>query len=120
MTRRQQPEAARQRAVIEHLRIRPAPNVFAFHPANGGRRSPIEAKILKGLGVTAGVPDIIAIRDGRAFFLELKAPGGRLSPAQIAAHSLLASAGAQVATADNLDAALRQLEAWQLLRGTVA
>jgi hypothetical protein len=118
MSRRRQPEAALQKCVFDHLRIRPAPNTFAFHPANGGYRRPIEAKILKGQGVVAGVPDIVAIKDGRTYGLELKAPGGRLSPSQIAAHSLLISAGAMVAVADNIDAALRQLESWKLLRGT--
>jgi hypothetical protein len=91
--RRQQPEAQIQRAVFEHLRIRPAVGVFAFHVPNGGWRSPIEAAILKGLGVVAGVPDIVAVRGGQMYCLELKAEGGRSTPAQIAAHSLLASAG---------------------------
>jgi hypothetical protein len=117
--RRQQPEAAIQRAVFEHLRCRPAPNTFAWHTPNGGLRSKVEAAILKGLGVVAGVPDIVAVRGDQMYCLELKSAGGRLSPSQIAAHSLLASAGAQVAVADNIDAALRQLEQWQLLRGSI-
>jgi VRR-NUC domain len=116
--RRQQPEAAIQRTVFQHLRLRPAAGIFAFHPPNGGARRPIEAAILKGLGVTAGVPDIIAIKDGRAHCLELKAPGGRLTDAQRAAHEALRAAGAEVATADNIDDALRQLEDWHLLRGS--
>jgi hypothetical protein len=45
------PEAAIQRAVFQHLRTRATPGVFAFHPANGGYRKPIEAAIFKGLGV---------------------------------------------------------------------
>jgi hypothetical protein len=32
---------------------RAAPDVFAFHPANGGYRRSIETAILKGLGVVA-------------------------------------------------------------------
>jgi hypothetical protein len=28
---------------FEHLRWRGAPNTFAFHPANGGARRPVEA-----------------------------------------------------------------------------
>jgi hypothetical protein len=65
-----------QRAVFEHLAIRGAPAMFAFHPANGGWRSRVEAAILKGVGVRAGVPDIIAIKGGRCYALELKASGG--------------------------------------------
>jgi hypothetical protein len=75
-----------QRAVFQHLRARKAPNVFAFHVANGGKRKPIEAAILKGLGVTAGVRDIIAIRGGHTYALELKGPGGRLSENQLRAQ----------------------------------
>jgi hypothetical protein len=45
--RRAQPEAAIQRAVFQHLRTHAAPRVFAFHPANGGYRKPVEAAILK-------------------------------------------------------------------------
>jgi hypothetical protein len=116
--RRQQPEAAIQRAVFQHLRLRPAAGIFAFHTPNGGARRPIEAAILRGLGATAGVPDIIVIKDGRAYGLELKGPGGRLSAAQCAAHEALRAAGADVATADNIDDALRQLEDWHLLRGS--
>lgn len=116
MTRRR-PEQAIQRCVFAHLAARPARGTFAFHPANGGMRSPIEAAILRSLGVVAGVPDIIAIRDGQAFALELKAAAGRLSAAQTATQDALRAAGAVVATSTGLDEALAQLEAWGLLRG---
>jgi hypothetical protein len=59
------PEQQIQRAVFEHLAIRGAPAVFAFHPANGGWRTRVEAAILKAMGVRAGVPDVIAIEGGR-------------------------------------------------------
>jgi hypothetical protein len=67
MIARCRPEQTIQRAVIEHLAVRRTPRTFAFHVPNGGARSKIEAAILKGLGVVAGVPDVIAIRDGRTF-----------------------------------------------------
>lgn len=114
---RKHPEQAIQRAVFQHLESRPAAGVFAFHPANGGWRSKVEASILKGLGVVPGVPDVIAIRNGQIYALELKAKGGRTSPAQIACHLRLEAAGAIVATATGVDAAVRQLECWGLLRG---
>jgi VRR-NUC domain len=111
------PEQGIQRAVFEHLAWRRAPGVFAFHPANGGWRSRTEAAILRGLGVVAGVPDVILVRNGKAYALELKAPGGRLSDAQRQAHDALRAAGAEVATAVGLDDAVAQLEGWGLLRG---
>jgi hypothetical protein len=118
--RRQRPEAAIQRAVFQHLRARGAPGVVAFHVPNGGYRRPIEAAIMKGLGVVAGVPDIIAIRDGRVFALELKAPGGRTTDKQLATLAALREAGAFTAVAEGLDRALACLEAWGLLKGRVS
>jgi hypothetical protein len=116
--RRNHPEDTIQRAVFEHLAVRGASDVFAFHPANGGWRSRIEAAILKGLGVRSGVPDVIAIKAGRTYALELKAPGGQITATQRAAHAALRAAGAAVAVADGLDAAIEQLERWELLRGS--
>jgi VRR-NUC domain len=116
--RRQQPEAEIQACVFQHYGLRGAPNTFVFHVGNGGYRRPVEAAILKRLGVTPGVPDVVGIRDGRVYLLELKRPGGRLTDVQRAAHQALMRAGAEVMTADSLDLALRQLEEWGLLRGT--
>jgi hypothetical protein len=118
--RRAQPEAAIQRAVFQHLEQRPAPGVFAFHVPNGGARRRIEAAILKGLGVKAGVPDVIAIKAGQAFALELKADAGRLSPKQQTSHEALARAGAIIGVAHGLDNALSWLEQHGLLRGRTA
>jgi hypothetical protein len=111
------PEQTIQRAVFDHLRLRAAPGVFAFHPANGGYRKPIEAAIMKGLGVKAGVPDVVAIHKGRVFALELKAEGGRATPKQLEAIAAMEAAGAYCCIAEGLDRALACLEAWGLLRG---
>jgi hypothetical protein len=112
------PEQQIQRAVFQHLALRGASTVFAFHPANGGWRSRVEAAILKGMGVRAGVPDFIAIKGGQCYALELKAPDGRLTSVQRDAHAALAAAGATVAVAYGLDDALARLEAWGLVRGS--
>ena len=114
---RAKPEDQIQRAVFQHLKARKAPGTFAFAVPNGGYRKPIEAAIMKALGVTAGVPDIIAIRDGHAFALELKADGGKPSAKQIEAIAAMTAAGATVAVAAGLDAAISQMEAWGLLIG---
>jgi len=71
-----------QRAVFEHLAVRGAPGVFAFHPANGGYRRPIEAARLKGLGVRPGVPDVVAIHRGQVYAIELKTKHGRTADTQ--------------------------------------
>ena len=125
--RARRPEDAIQRAVLQHLRARGAPGVFAFHPANGGYRKPVEAAILKGLGVVAGVADVLLFRPGacphccsarlEGFALELKSDGGRPSEAQLNFMARFAAAGGHTCFASDLDRALAVLEAWQLLRG---
>jgi hypothetical protein len=116
--RRLRPEQEIQRAIFQHVKIRSAPGTYIFHPANGGYRTPIEGAIFKGLGIRAGTPDIFAIHAGKCYALELKAPDGRLTPVQRDAHAALAAAGAEVATAYDLDDALARLEAWGLLQGS--
>ena len=120
MPRRAQPEAAIQRAIFQHIRARAHPGVFAFHVPNGGYRLPVEAAILKGLGVKSGVPDVIIIHCGHVFCLELKSERGRLSPKQRETLAALEVAGAHTCVAAGLDAALSALEEWQLLRGVMA
>jgi hypothetical protein len=114
---RRRPEDAIQRAVFQHLRARAERGVFAFHPANGGYRKPVEAAIMKGLGVVAGVPDVIVIHEGRVYGLELKAPGGRASAAQLETLAAMEAAGAYTCVAEGLDRALEVLERWRILRG---
>jgi hypothetical protein len=118
MTRRTEQQI--QRAVFQHLRARGAPGVFAFHVPNGGYRRPAEAAIMKGLGVVAGTPDIIAIHKGRVFALELKAEGRRATDKQLATIAAMETAGAFTCIAEGLDRALSCLEAGGLLRGRVS
>ncbi len=114
------PEQKIQRAVFQHLRMRGAPGVFAFHCPNGGYRRPAEAAIMKGLGVVAGVPDVIAIFQGNVYALELKAEGGRATAKQLEAVENIRNAGGFACVAEGLDRALRCLETWKLLRGEMA
>ncbi len=115
--KRKRPEQQLQRAVFQHLHQRGAPGVFAFHCPNGGYRRPAEAAIMKGLGVVAGVPDVIAIYQGNVYALELKAEGGRATAKQLEAVENIRNAGGFAVVAEGLDRALRCLEAWGILRG---
>lgn len=111
------PEDAIQRAVFQHLKARARSGVFAFHPANGGKRKPIEAAILKGLGVVAGVPDVIILHNGRFFALELKAGNGRPTANQMECVSKINSCGGFATICTGIDAALAWLERMGILRG---
>ena|SRR5579862_7514365 len=81
-----------------------APDLVFFHPANGGYRKPREAALFKALGVVAGVPDLCLILppDGRAAFIEFKAPKGRASEAQTAFSVSASRSGALWAVARSL------------------
>jgi hypothetical protein len=87
------------------------------HPANGGYRRKIEAAIFKSLGVRAGVSDLLLWHSGNFYALELKSSGGRATDAQREFLADMERAGGFTCIAEGLDAALRALESWGLLRG---
>ena len=115
--RRQQPEAALQRAVFEHLRWRGVPGWQFWATPNAARRSPQLGAELKRQGMTAGVGDIsIVSPTGRYHELELKTATGRLSAAQRERQDALKASGVICATAYGLDAALAILAGWGAIR----
>lgn len=106
-----------QRAIVQHYRARGAPGVFMCAIPNGGFRKPIEAAILKATGTVAGVPDTLWVREGQAYFVEVKTEKGRLSDNQVRTLEQLEAAGAICEVAYGLDHAIRWLETKKLLRG---
>ncbi len=108
-------EAQIQQAVVQHLSRRAKPNVIWFHPANGGKRSLISAVQFKRAGVVPGVADIICLRKGTGYALELKKMGGRVSEAQNTWLMKWEKAGGIWAIAYGLDAALAILAAWRII-----
>jgi hypothetical protein len=108
-----------QRSVVQQVRRRGARGAVWWHVPNGGARRKTEAAILKGLGVRPGVADICVVHGGRFFALELKAPSGRSSAAQIAFRDEINAAGGFASEAVGLDAAIHCLESWGLLKGSV-
>lgn len=105
-----------QKAIFEHLAWRGAPDIFAWHPFSGGKRSPVEAAIYRGLGAVAGVPDVFILRE-KLFCLELKTESGKATKTQLETISRLERAGAVTGVAHGLDEALAWLEHHGLLRG---
>ena len=116
---RPRPEQAIQKALFEHLRMRGVPGLVAIHVPNGGFRKPVEAKILKGLGVIPGVPDVLLWHDGKSFAIELKSESGRATELQLEMLDRLSQAGVFTAVCHGLDKALAVLEFWAPLRGYV-
>jgi hypothetical protein len=112
-------EAQDHRALVKHLRLRAKPDVLWLHVPNGGKRDKIGAAILKSMGTLAGAADLLFWHQGNAFALELKAPGGRLSEAQLEFLARFNDAGGHTAVAEGLDRAIAVLEAWGILVGRV-
>lgn len=96
-------EATLSAQLAEFLRLALPPDCFAsVFPAGGGGKA--RGGRLKRMGMVAGVPDWLIVYQGRALFVELKIPGGRLSGPQRATHAWLRSAGALVTTEYGLEA----------------
>lgn len=104
---RSAPEYRLQKAVVQHLTLRPTPNMyFCAIPNGGGRSSARTGAFLKAMGLRAGAPDIVLVVEGHAHGLELKAAKGRLSPAQKQAASEWEGAGGSFHVASSIDEAL--------------
>jgi hypothetical protein len=86
----------------------------------GGARDAKTGAILKRMGTLAGTSDFLLWHQGNSFALELKAPGGRPSEAQLDFMARFADAGGHTCIAEGLNQALAALESWQLLRGRVS
>ncbi len=110
------PEQAIQHAVVAHLRQRAEPRVFFWSTPNEGKRGFVAAAALKASGLTAGVPDLLILKAGSLHALELKAPGGRLTPSQRLVMERMEQCGAQTAVAHSIDEALVTLEFWGILK----
>lgn len=108
-------EEAIQRHVVAMVAARACPNALVWHPANGGRRSKAEAGRFKALGVVAGIPDLVAIAEGRVFGLELKTANGRLSDAQREMAARWRAAGGEYAVARSVAEASRILSEWGII-----
>jgi len=62
-------ESKLQQNIVKYLREN---KIFVFAVGNGGRRNKIEAKIMNGEGVLAGVSDLIILFPKRTVFVEIK------------------------------------------------
>jgi hypothetical protein len=128
MTRRLQPEFKIHTAVCEHLRLRAKPDVLWVHVPNQRNGDAKTGAMLKRMGVLAGASDLLLFRPGacphcgnarlEGFALELKAPGGRPTEAQLDFLARFNEAGGHGAWADDIDRALACLDAWGLLRSS--
>ena len=74
-------ESQIQIQMVKWFRLQYPRYIIAAIP-NGGQRSAIEAKIMKGEGVLAGFSDLIIIAKGNVLFVEVKTKSGYQSDLQ--------------------------------------
>lgn len=109
--KRRAPEQALQRGVVMLLSVALGGVAWWSHfPSGGGGQ--MRGKILKGMGLKPGVPDILILDSGRAYWLELKAPKGIVTDSQKECHAALGRAGCPVAVIRSLDEVLPTLRRW--------
>lgn len=117
------PEQQLQKAIVNALRLAlPSRWIVSHYPA-GGYRSRVEGAVLKGMGVLPGFPDIMIfgeVVDGAglatatAWFLEVKAGNGPVTPVQRALHEKLRELGFDVAVVRSLDEVFTACRQWHL------
>jgi hypothetical protein len=92
-----------QKHTINALRML-YPAGVVFHIPNGGKRGKIEAAIMKGMGVVAGVPDLCVVRPfGSVSWIEMKASKDeKPSKAQDDFHAALRQRGHDVSVVYDL------------------
>lgn len=106
-------EEQAQRAIAQYLRLSLQPDWMWFHIPNGESRSPRTGARLKQMGVLPGVPDIqILSPSGKAHFLEIKTPKGRLSRPQRAFRDWCEGGQVPFAVVRSIDEARTALRAW--------
>ena len=110
-------EAAIQRDIVRTLRFG-LPSGWLVVGVSNNPRSKITGAIEKGMGLTAGFPDVSVYGnlDGQPFtgFLEVKTGKGRVSEAQRDMHDRLQDAGFRVAIVRSVAEALDAARAWGL------
>tara|TARA_R100001082_G_C4350738_1_gene154403 strand:+ start:446 stop:796 length:351 start_codon:yes stop_codon:yes gene_type:complete len=104
-------EASEQLVLVKWLRRN---KINFFHPPNGGKRVLSEARLLKSMGVSAGVPDIIIVDPVPGYVataLELKrVSGGTVSKHQKVWLKLLKDRGWASLVARGARDAIKQLK----------
>lgn len=100
--------------MAEYLNIAlPEESLWWHTPNQVGSRNATEARILKGLGVKAGIPDILILWRGALYGIELKAPRGSSSVDQVAIQETMRELGARIAAdLSSIEAVEKQLRGW--------
>lgn len=70
---------------------------------------------LKRMGLRSGTADLVIVKDGRAFFLEMKRRGQKQRPSQVEFEADAIRTGAPYAVADSFESAIKILKSWKII-----
>ena len=110
--KRAEEEFTLQKAVCQYLSMALPRSAFYFAIPNGGLRHTKVAQKLAATGCKAGVPDLQVCFQGKAHFIELKAPKGALSAVQKQVHIRLDMAGCPTAVCRSIADVEHALKEW--------
>lgn len=96
-------EANLQRSIVQYARWALPTTALMFHVPNGEKRSKKTGGILAGLGVRAGIPDLILFHDSQALCIEVKVKNTYPSMVQKQMHLKLLRCGIDTAVVRSLD-----------------
>jgi hypothetical protein len=114
-------EAELHGAVVAFLRYALPRGAMVHHSPNEGKRGVQAQRDLKRHGVRTGWPDLEIIHQGRAYFIELKAPQRDTTPEQKEVHRQLRAAGCHVGVCRSVIDVELTLQGWGfVLSGGVA
>jgi hypothetical protein len=107
-------ETRLQCAVVDYMR-RVCPDCLTFHNANGGKRTVETARLMKRLGVLAGVFDLTILAPGPFLgFMEVKVGNEKLSENQEWFRTQLIKMGFQYCVVRSLDDVKAAIIQWRL------
>ena len=92
-----------QRSIVDYARWALPQNALLFAVPNGGKRHKREAQRLVGLGVRAGIPDLILWHDSHTLGIEVKLRNTYLSPHQRQMHDRMKVCGVPAVVVRSLD-----------------
>ena len=116
-------ESTIQQQIIEYLSIvAQRHNIIYFAPLNESAMMILKMfkvpettcykiiSFLKKMGMIAGIPDLWIGFEGKAFFIEVKKPGGKASATQKLIHKALKRCGFETFVLDNIEDAKKIID----------
>ena len=111
--KREYPESRLQKAIVQHLLFSGA---FFHSIANERQCSVQEHARLKAQGLRKGVADLLVVVDGKAHYMECKAPGEKQTPEQLDFEADCKANNIPYVVVHDLPSALKTLSAWKVIK----